>query len=266
MTSYSDQIAATTGAHSAVNALDAQARQRVASLINDYESGLLSGQQIRYRLEALVRQVYRAAGLIGSRLVAGQAGLENWSPQEKVFSSGYLNALLSDVRRNLREYKDSSRDAVAQRRLQLRIQASIGVGTQRGYTDAQLKGYRELQDFGYQLRKVWWANFVDNVPCPLCQALHGTEVELEKDFGQGIGGTKVYHNLEGPPRHPNCKCQLVVLITTLDNAFESTDFTVPTPAPTDMSTAQVRAMPKTFFAAVIATLKKIIAKFGGRHG
>lgn len=261
MTSYRDQISATVGAHGAVNSLEAQARSRVAGLIQSYESGQITGQQIRYRLEALVRQAYRASGEIGSNLVAEQAGLEDWKPQGRVFSSSYLNALLMDVRRNLQDYKASERDALAQRRLQLRIQASIGVGTQRGYTDAQLKGYKELQGFGYQLRKVWWANFVGNTPCPMCASLHGQDVELDEDYGQGLG-TKVYHNLEGPPRHPNCQCTLVVLITTLENAYENMNFEVPQPVITDMSTEQVRKMPNAFFLAVIKTLKKIISKFG----
>jgi hypothetical protein len=261
MTSYRDQISATVGAHSAVNSLESQARSRVAALIQQYEAGQITGQQIRYRLENLVRQAYRASGEIGSNLVAAQSGLEDWQPQERVFSSAYLNALLMDVRRNLQDYKASERDALAQRRLQLRIQASIGVGTQRGYTDAQLKGYKELKDFGFQLRKVWWANFVNNTPCPMCAALHGKDVELEEDFGQGLG-TKVYHNLEGPPRHPNCQCTLVVLISTLENAYEGMNFDAPQKVVTDMSTDQVRKMPLAFFLAVVKTLKKIISKFG----
>lgn len=130
-----------------------------------------------------------------------------------------------------------------------------------------ISSYTELQDFGFHLRKVWLANFVNNTPCDYCRALHGTEAGLHEDFPTGDNRLKVYGDLKGPPRHPRCRCYLAILIVSLENAFEALDIEKPTPVPQTMSTDDVKRMPVRVFRAIVKTLQKIVSFVrGGEDG
>ena len=101
-----------------------------------------------------------------------------------------------------------------------------------------LESSRELDDFGFRLRKLWVANFVNNTPCEFCQALHGTEVGLDEDFPTDLNKLKIYGDLKGPPRHPRCRCRLLILHVRFDNFFDSLDLDDPQPSDNDTITTE----------------------------
>lgn len=259
MASFGDQLAAAKAAHSAVVALEQSARKQISTVMADWESGKLNSMSVRHRLESVIRSAYRSSAALGAALAARESGIPGWKPQAEVFSSKYLEALLKDVRANLTAYKQSEKTEADRRRAVLRMAHSAGVGAERGYTDAVIASYKELQDFGYQLRKVWVANFDGNTPCPECVRLHGQEVGLEEEFPSEQTKTKIYHTLTGPPRHPHCQCYIVVLTVSLENAFEKLELDMPPrPAPSMMSSSDVKKMPAALFAAIVKTLQKLL--------
>lgn len=255
MTSYRQQLDLAEAARRAVAALEADSRQNIESIFQQWAAGELTNQTVRYRLEAVIRSAYRTSASVARQTAKQNSGLDPWTPAE-TFNSEYLQDLLSDVRRNLREYKASEQDDKALRRAVYRIQLSAGVAAQRGYTDQTIAAYTELEDFGYDLRKVWVANFVDNSPCPSCVGLHGTSVGLHEYFRDETGPS-IYRDLMGPPRHPNCRCKLVILVRTLENAFDSLDIAKPPAEEQMMSSNAVKLMPKSIFNSVLAVLKSI---------
>lgn len=258
MPSYDEQLSAASKAHSAVSALEQASRTRIQSIFQSWESGDFDNQQVRHELENAVRQAYRAAGSVAGAHARRQSGLFNWTPAE-VFNSTYLDALLFDVRKNLREFKRSDRTEKDRRRALLRLQYGVAVAAQRGFTDSLLSAYDELRDFGFKVRKVWVANFVDNTPCAECTRLHGTEVDLKQAFpGSKL---KVYINLQGPPRHPNCHCHLVLLLVSLENALEKLDFSTAVALPQMMSNEDVKQLPIAAFRSVLSSLRKIVVSF-----
>jgi hypothetical protein len=265
MASFGDQIDAARRSHLAVKSLESSVRQQVATAIAEWEYGVESDQSIRHRLENIVRNAYRTAAAVGGAHAMRESGMPEWVPSEQVFTSDYLSELLKDVRRNLRTYKAGPQQLEDRRRLVTRVQHSAGVAATRGYTDAVIKAYIQLEDMGFSLRKLWMANFNGNTPCAHCRALHGTETGLREEFPvKSSSVLKVYQDLTGPPRHPRCQCFLVVLIVTLENAFESLDIERPKPAPTTMTTEEVKSMPFSVFRAVVVTLQKVIKLIRGK--
>ncbi len=265
MASFGDQLRAAQQAHLAASALEAVVRQEISTVFDDWDRGLYDAQSVRWKLESIIRNAYRSSASVASAHSSRSSGIPDWVPAE-VFNSDYLQNLISDVRRNLREYKASDRGEVARRRAILRMQHSAGVAAQRGYTDEMIAAYSELEDFGFRLRKVWLANFRGNSPCEHCRALHGTEASLHDEFPTLKNDLKVYGDLLGPPRHPRCRCYLAILVVSLENALETLDIEDPTPAPQTMDTDDVKRMPRGVFAAVIAALRKIMTFIRGGDG
>jgi|SRR6478735_3102787 len=258
MASFGEQIEASRQSHLAVRALEETVRAQVERTFQMWENGEISNRQIRFRLEHIVRNAYRSAAAVGVAHTSAQSGIPGWRPVG-VFNTDYLQGLLADVRRNLREFNASDRGPKARRRAISRIEHSAGVGATRGYTDAVLETNRELQDFGYLLRKLWLANFVNNTPCEFCQALHGTEVGLDESFPTDENLLKVYGDLKGPPRHPRCKCRLVILHVRLENLFERLNVDAPQDGTTDtLTTDEIQAMPSGVFGLITRGLRRII--------
>lgn len=264
MAGFGEQIEASRVSHLAVRALEAAVRLKVVEALSEWEAGLETPQSIRWRLEAIIRDGYRSAAAVGVAHVAAQAGIPGWRPVG-VFRTAYLDGLVADVRRNLREFKASDRDDVARRRAISRLSHSAGVAATRGYTDAVLDANRELEDFGFRLRKLWVANFINNSPCEYCEALHGVEVGLDEDFPTPSNKLKIYGDLKGPPRHPRCKCRLVILHVRFDNFFDSFDLDEPVENDNDtITTEEVQSMPKGLYGFLTAGLRKLIRYLRGR--
>jgi hypothetical protein len=265
MSSFAEQFRSAQNAHLAASALEDQVRSQIAQAFDDWDSGRLSAVTVRHKLEGIVRNAYRTSAALAAAHAVRESGLPGWMPSASVFNTPYLKSLLEDVRRNLRDFKSSDQGDVERRRAVQRIQHSAGTAAQRGYTDALVASYTELQDMGFYVRKVWAANFDNNVPCEHCRALHGTEVDLQSNFPIPTkSDLKVYHNLKGPPRHPRCRCYLVILIVTLDNAFDTLDLDDPGEEPSYLTTAQVKSMPAKIFDAAVRVLRKIVSFVRGK--
>jgi hypothetical protein len=109
--------------------------------------------------------------------------------------------------------------AQAKARLAQRAQAAAATGVYQGARDAQLAVYREYANTTSRqgLAKRWVVTATD--PCGMCEALNGTIVALDAEFDHDATTTDkdlrpVWRNLLGPPRHPNCRCQLELVTIT----------------------------------------------------
>ncbi len=97
-------------------------------------------------------------------------------------------------------------------RLQQRAAATAGTAVNQGASDAQQAIWKEHQNTtGGVFYKRWKVTASD--PCVMCLALDGTIVAVSAEFDHQAGGESrdwrpVWRNLLGPPRHPNCRCQL----------------------------------------------------------
>lgn len=104
-------------------------------------------------------------------------------------------------------------------RLMQRAQAAAGTAVNQGSSDAQQAIYsRYRNDTGRPgLAKRWVVTAVD--PCGMCEALNGAVVALDAEFDHDATTVDkdlrpVWRNLLGPPRHPNCRCQLELVTTS----------------------------------------------------
>lgn len=254
MSSFKEQMNLHQASRVATASLETSARSNISRIFDAWDSGELNGQTVRYRLEAVIRSSYRTSAAVARGVAQQSSDIPDWVSHE-VFNTEYLQDLLRDVRRNLRDYKSGT---LTREQAVSRIQHSAGVASQRGYTDQIIASYTELEDFGLDVRKYWVANFVNNTPCPACTRLHGTSVGLHETFRAESGEPGVYRDLIGPPRHPRCQCRLQMFVVTLENAFEKPNFETPQDSPQMMSTGDVKRMSKGIFASVLAALKAVL--------
>ncbi len=97
-------------------------------------------------------------------------------------------------------------------RLQQRAAATAGTAVNQGAADAQQAIWTQYQNtHGGLVYKRWVVTASD--PCAVCLALDGTLVAVSAEFDHDAGSDTrdwrpVWRNLLGPPRHPNCRCQL----------------------------------------------------------
>lgn len=103
-------------------------------------------------------------------------------------------------------------------RLRQRAQAAAVVGVHSGANDMLNALYQQYQSqTGIPgLMKRWRVTASD--PCGMCAALDGTLVGVNAEFDHNATTNdkdlrRVWRNLSGPPRHPNCRCQLELVMT-----------------------------------------------------
>lgn len=261
MPSFWAQFEAARKTNLSVRALEETSRRRIDQIFSEWSGGGHSDQSVRWALERVVRDSYRSSAAMALAHLSAQAGVPRWKPRRmtaEALRSAYLEGLLADVRRNLREYKASDHGDTARRRAVSRIEHSAGVASSRGFTDAMVRGARELaEDHGFLVRKVWKANFVDHVPCELCAELDGNSVPLGKEFPTD-NRLKVYGDLIGPPRHPRCQCWLVILIEGLENLDDDPTGTSENEEPTSMTTDEIKNLPAPFFLRVVRWLRTLV--------
>ncbi len=269
MASIAAQLAQARISANTASSLEGANRHAIETIFDAWDAGQITNRQIRHRLENVVRGAYRASGAIAREHTRRAADLPGWEPaRDQTFQTDYLADLLADVRRNLREYtaarskpQTEKQAAKARTRAVDRIQHSAGVSTTRGYTDGLIQAHIELEDFGFQLIKVWLAQFENNTPCRYCRALHGARVGLREPFHalvRGVRNLGVYRDLQGPPRHPRCHCHIAILIITLENALEPIDVETPPEEAESSSASAVRGLSLTVFLAIIAALRALI--------
>lgn len=102
-------------------------------------------------------------------------------------------------------------------RLRTRLNATGANAVHRGSRDAQIAVFDEFERVNpyIELRKIW--RVTSKTPCGMCLALDGTDVGINEEFdhtaNDGDEQTRpVYGDLLGPPRHPNCRCQLELVV------------------------------------------------------
>jgi hypothetical protein len=264
MASYGDQIAAARSAHTAVSQLDAIVRTQMSSAFDGWLNNQITDSDILTQLENIVHSAFASGSAVAASLVSNQSGIVGWQPETILTTSSYLDQLIADVQSNWKIYLASGQEQADQRNLLMRIQHSAGVGAQEGYTEEIISGYTELQDFGYEVQKVWAANFVNHIPCVFCRQRNGQVIGLKDDFARD--GEKLYHGdtLQGPPGHPHCECVAIVLITTLENAFDKIDVDDPNPeaTPSAMTPDDVKKIPSKIFNALLKSLQVLKRLFG----
>lgn len=246
------------------------------------------------RIDSTVRASYRAAG------AAARASAENDLPDYQLppapeadppYLAAVITALvlaftvaLTDIIESVRAAYDSVTGTAlivasarilavhtaldrAVRRIGVRTRSAATVAVNRGYTDAQAyiyAGYRRAHP-SILMRKQWVATAAD--PCPSCRDLHGQVVDIDAEFDPDAGRTprfrppRVWRDLQGPPRHPHCRCRLVYLPGDQTVAVRAiTTARPPAGSPTRLSAADVRNMPAPRLNALIAYFKAATRK------
>lgn len=106
----------------------------------------------------------------------------------------------------------------SQARTSQRAQANAAVAVQAGASDAEQAVFNHFQNEAgiAGLMKRWVTT--SNDPCGMCEALNGTKVGVNAEFDHNATTNdkdyrRVWRNLLGPPRHPNCRCRLELVAT-----------------------------------------------------
>lgn len=260
MAKYSEQIEATKAANMAARALADAAIIKLDEAWELLDKGEISISQFHTEVRRIVRFSYRESAQVGKSLTKQLSGIDGWNPSAEIRDTEYLKALLTDVKRNIEAFKNSNQEDKDRRKLKLRLGLSAITASTRGLTDAQLVHYEELSKMGFRLKKLWVANFANNEPCVDCINLHGTTVDFGQEFPiPTLMRTAVYRDLQGPPLHVRCKCTMVILITSLENMFESIPKDTVNSTKT-MSTKSVKKLPQKVFDAVIKVLRLITGR------
>lgn len=99
-----------------------------------------------------------------------------------------------------------------------RAQASASVAVQAAASDVEQAVFNHFQnEAGIPgLMKRWIVT--SSNPCGMCEALDGTMVGVNGEFDHNATTNekdyrRVWRNLLGPPRHPNCRCRLELVVT-----------------------------------------------------
>lgn len=262
MATYAEQITATQSAHMISRALSDAAVKQLADLFDKLTMDEISLNQYSISSKRVIRTAYRESAKAGRSLVRHLSGMDDWEPEPALTVTPYLNSLLADVEANVANFGEGveQRDGSSMRQLKLRVSLSAITAAERGFTDAQLEHYSELEDFGYSLQKMWLANFINNEPCADCINLNGNVVSFRSEFPvPTLMRTAIYRDLQGPPLHVRCKCVMVVLITTAENMFDRVPNMRTTPANT-MTTETVKKLPRRIFNTLIKFLKAITGR------
>ncbi len=239
----------------------------------------------RTATEATVRAGYRAAYQAGTAAATAQVADLGHTVERAGADDAYLAGLLTDLgaafadaRLDIADSVRTAHDGIsgddpgpartlavraavdrAVRRLGVRVTAAGVVGVHRGFTDAQSDTFTALAgDAPYlALSKRWEVRSAN--PCPACAALDGTQVGIDEQFDadattDGSTPPRVYRDLTGPPRHPNCRCR-IVLEPSLASAKLRTQIGRTHPGvPVHLSATEIRLMPTDRFTALTGFL------------
>lgn len=189
----------------------------------------------------LVRGAYGAAASLAAASAGRDLGTKISVPADL---GEYLDSVLDDVSRaffrfdtDLRTMVTAAHDGItgpgaarlrasaakaavvrAGHGLWIRTDAAGTVVVHRGFEDTTLAVFDRIarDSPGVVFTKTW--RVTSDNPCPVCAALDGTTVPAGHEFDH-TATTKpdaytagVYHDLQSPPRHPNCRCRLVVTV------------------------------------------------------
>lgn len=149
---------------------------------------------------------------------------------DPIDSSSYLTDVLSDVTANVEAAPQRLADALRSVKnghvseaitnivndLSNRASLGVNVAVTRGATEAKLAKYAKAAEASGQSVVLLWVTHFRPTTCATCASLHGKMVPLGDSFSHTSTfkgkSLKVYGTLDGPPRHPNCGCQVVAYI------------------------------------------------------
>ena len=169
----------------------------------------------------------------------------------------------------------------------LRNSLSVEVALTASRTAREIAGGEQLERTGQQVWKEWRCSKSppDERTCHWCRALHGMAIPLSASFPAGTPTDltghgrltrppRLYHRvLKGPPRHPRCRCRIVV-VTHLprvpsgtsgsqERASEGTGDAAPNmSAPGFLAATDIREMPEDRFQALIHFLEAAVHELG----
>jgi hypothetical protein len=169
--------------------------------------------------------------------------------------------------------------------LALRNRLSAEVAAVAARTEAQLASGEQRELAGERVWKQWLCRTSPPDPqtCHWCRALHGMVVPLGEDFPAGdpvdLTGhgrlthpPRLYHGiLRGPPRHPHCRCRIVVTTSlpggeASSEAHGSQEPPVPVTRtaahPGFLAAADIREMPEARYQAVLHFAEAAVHEFG----
>lgn len=279
-TAYAARVGSVIGASGALSGTELLSRR-------DLHTALVSAVAVAQAgTVAAVRVGYRASGnLARVGVVAELARLGFTAAESEEGDSAYLAVLVAGVTAAFvavtQDLQDGVRGAFdgvsglaasvaaarvlttaeavdrAVRRLSVRVITATTVAVHRGYTDTQQELYAAYGAQHPQLRllKRWQVQSAD--PCGFCALLDGQVVDVDAEFDRtlappGTPALPVFHNLLGPPRHPNCRCRLVYEASGASAAVQAQVAAAPPVAVVRLSATAVRRMPTTQFAAISA--------------
>lgn len=172
------------------------------------------------RMAALGHDVGEDLGTLGSTLTALQLDIQNSFARARAEIATNIRAAFDGVAgtdpADVKAARQLAVNAAVNRavlRLRMRTLASVSTAVYQGSSDAQtaiFRNYANLHTYA-SIRKRWVVT--SDKPCGMCRALDGTSVAVTDEFDRkaNTGPEKlrpVYLDLLGPPRHPNCRCQL----------------------------------------------------------
>lgn len=200
-------------------------------------TAVLTGAQSS--VETVTRSGYFAAAQLAKAVTGREfAPLGHDVPETMPSLGGYLDAVLADVKAAFGQVLFDIHDGIragydgvsgdgapaaralttnaalkrAVRQLGVSVNAAGTTALHRGYSDAQIAlydQYRLINPF-IALYKRWKVTAAD--PCATCKALDGVTVPLGVEFtADDPRRLGVYRDLHGPPRHPGCRCRLVLV-------------------------------------------------------
>lgn len=261
MTSYENQLSLALGYHNSVDALQNVALNELQGELNRYLSGEIDIGQLKERLKATLTGVFQASSELGDQHVSRQLGVVGWRRFSKAEKSAYLFKLKEDVRRNLNEFVKA--DSNERRKIAMHLGMSFSNAAQKGYNESIQEGSLELETSGFEVVKVWKANFIDNDPCDECRKLHGTQIKIDQEFE--IPNSMKYADSYTPPLHPRCKCKIIFIVSDLSNPNK---FELDAPDSTEkdsLTTQEVKEMKPSFFDKIVQGFRKVKEFFKRRR-
>lgn len=167
--------------------------------------------------------------------------------------------------------------------LALRNRLSAEVAAVAARTEAQLASGEQRELAGERVFKQWLCRTSPPDPqtCHWCRALHGMIIPLGEDFPAGepvdlTGHGRLTHPpkwyrkiLRGPPRHPRCRCRIVIITSLPDSEVSSEVSSQGTPGSVPATTtggflaaADIRAMPESRYQAALHFVEAAVHELG----
>lgn len=99
--------------------------------------------------------------------------------------------------------------------------ANIRFSVVAASNQARQQSYEGAQKEGIKVQKMWWSAI--GSCCFSCAKLHGTIVDMDKDFPWKSIGIKLKPykgELAHPPLHPNCRCRIIPVTLEIFDAID----------------------------------------------